>query len=139
MGDCGLMLNRNEDVLNFDAMDAFMTKMLSTLKEHGGRAVRVFPPDANVLISFSERVANEVVCIVLYCMHCSTHLDHRGRQVGEYIVSLLERAREISSETFLKANAASFREAWRMVDTIVEVSKQRKESTVSVTQAEDVV
>ena len=59
--------------------------------------------------------------------------------MGEYIVALLERAREISTETFLKANAASFREAWRMVDTIVEVSKQRVDATVHVTQAEDVM
>ena len=55
------MLLRKDEALVFDAMDAFITDILAVLKEHGGRAVRVFPPAANVLLSFSERVANEVV------------------------------------------------------------------------------
>lgn len=42
-------------------MDAFISGILTTLKEQGGRAVRVFPPDAGVLISFAERLSNEVV------------------------------------------------------------------------------
>ena len=52
---------RKEGALNFDAMDAFITQVLNVLKVHGGRAVRVFPPEANVLLSFAERIANEVV------------------------------------------------------------------------------
>ncbi|KAI0665843.1 exocyst complex component Sec10-like protein, partial [Trametes maxima] len=44
--------------------------------------------------------------------------------VGEYITSLLTRAREISNEVFLKAMAASFKESWRVVDTIVQVASQ---------------
>ncbi len=55
------MLFRKDGTLVFDAMDAFITNILSVLKEHGGRAVRVFPPEANVLLSFSDRLANEVV------------------------------------------------------------------------------
>ena len=47
--------------LDFEAMDSFMSFILDTVKEHGARAVRVFPPAANVLISFSDRIANEVV------------------------------------------------------------------------------
>lgn len=54
-------------------------------------------------------------------------------------MSLLTRAREISNETFLKASAASFREAWRMVDMIVQVSSERTDAIVSRTSAEDVV
>lgn len=63
----------------------------------------------------------------------------RTAQVGEYIVSLLTRARELSSETFLKATAASFREAWRMVDTIIQVSSERKDALIPRTRAEDIV
>lgn len=55
------MLIRKDDALDFDSMDAFMAGILSVLKESGGRAVRVFPPQANVLLSFAERLANEVV------------------------------------------------------------------------------
>jgi recyclin-1 len=38
-----------------------MGHVLSALTEHGSRAVRVFPPPSQVLISFSERVAVDVV------------------------------------------------------------------------------
>ncbi|KAI0759399.1 exocyst complex component Sec10-like protein [Trametes elegans] len=108
----------NDAELDFTAMDGFLADILSALEEHGARAVRVFPSDANVLISFADRLANEVV--------------------GEYISSLLTRAREISNEVFLKATAASFKEAWRMVDTIVQVAAA-KDSDFPKTKAEDVV
>lgn len=49
------------DVLDFDAMDGFMAHVLGSVKEHGRRAVRVFPPDAGVLIAFADRLATEVV------------------------------------------------------------------------------
>ncbi|KAH9889572.1 exocyst complex component Sec10-like protein [Cubamyces lactineus] len=104
--------------LDFTAMDEFIAEILAALQEHGSRAVRVFPPEANVLLSFADRLANEVV--------------------GEYISSLLTRAREISNEIFLKATAASFKEAWRMVDTIVQVASA-KDPDFPKTKAEDVV
>ncbi|KAI0640486.1 exocyst complex component Sec10-like protein [Trametes meyenii] len=104
--------------LDFTAMDEFIAEILAALEEHGSRAVRVFPPNANVLVSFAERLANEVV--------------------GEYTTSLLTRAREISNEVFLKATAASFKEAWRMVDTIVQVAVT-KDPDFPRTKAEDVV
>ncbi|EGN91831.1 hypothetical protein SERLA73DRAFT_127958 [Serpula lacrymans var. lacrymans S7.3] len=108
-----------DGLLDFDAMDSFMTNTLSSLEEHGARAVRVFPPASRVLLGFAERVATEVV--------------------GEYISPLLTRAREISNEVYLKATAASFREAWRIVEIIEKVSGERKDSNVSRSQAEDVV
>ena len=55
------MSTSKEGALNFDAMDSFMTQVLDALKVHGGRAVRVIPPEANVLLSFADRIANEVV------------------------------------------------------------------------------
>ncbi|KAF5392670.1 hypothetical protein D9757_000887 [Collybiopsis confluens] len=101
--------------LAFDAMDDFMSTVLKALSEHGSRAVRVFLPEAGVLIAFADRVASDVV--------------------GEYISSLLTRAREISVDLYLKAAAASFREAWKMVDAILSAGGE----SVSKTDAEDVV
>ncbi|KAI0046320.1 hypothetical protein FA95DRAFT_1583077 [Auriscalpium vulgare] len=105
-------------LLNFDPMDKFMNFVLDAVREHGSRAVRVFPPAAGVLIAFSDRIALEVV--------------------AEYITPLLTHARSLANGTmFLKATAACFGEAWRMVDTIVDVAGTTAE--VSRTQAEDVV
>ena len=60
-------------------------------------------------------------------------------KVGEYITTLLGYARDISLEIYLKSTAASFREAWKMVDRVMEVANQRKDSNLSKTLAEDVV
>ncbi|KAL0574233.1 F-box protein: endocytic membrane traffic, recycling ReCYcling 1, partial [Marasmius crinis-equi] len=116
------MDNFNESgQLDFDAMDEFMNRVRDAILEHGSRAVRIFPPASQVLVMFAERIANEVV--------------------GEYISSLLLRAREISTDTYLKAVAATFKEAWRMVDAILLASAARPdaEENVSRTRAEDVV
>ncbi|PPQ73408.1 hypothetical protein CVT24_008502 [Panaeolus cyanescens] len=112
--------NFTKDVtLDFGAMDTFIEDILKAIYEHGARAVRVFPPPSQVLIFFCERLANEVV--------------------GEYISTVLSRAREISNDIFLKSTAASFREAWRIVDAIMEVAKQREDADVKRQQAEDVI
>ena len=42
-------------------MDDFMTYILDNLREHGSRAVRVFPAASNVLINFADRIATDVV------------------------------------------------------------------------------
>ncbi|KAJ6512048.1 exocyst complex component Sec10-domain-containing protein [Mycena vitilis] len=108
-----------EGFLNFDPMDEFIGSILGAVTEHGSRAVRVFPPASEVLISFCDRVATEVV--------------------AEYITSLLTRAREISNATYLKAAAATFRESWRIVDAILQAASQRPDANVERTRAEDVV
>ncbi|KAF5323093.1 hypothetical protein D9611_009311 [Ephemerocybe angulata] len=108
-----------EGGLAFDAMDSFMEWVLSSMNDHGARAVRVFPPASQVLLSFADRVATEVV--------------------GEYVSSLLSRARELSTDTYLKSVAASFRESWRMVDAILAAATQRENSNIPKTQAEDVI
>ncbi|KAI0299356.1 exocyst complex component Sec10-like protein [Multifurca ochricompacta] len=114
----------SEDTLNFEAMDTFMAFVLDALREHGSRAVRVFPRDAGVLLSFADHIAAEVV--------------------SEYITPLLTHARSLANGAlFLKAAAACFREAWRMVDTLLELASQRhppnERGEVTKTQAEDVV
>lgn len=100
-------------------MDEFMDVILGAIREHGARAVRVFPPASQVLIQFADRLAMEVV--------------------GEYITTLLTHAREISNDTYLKSTAASFKVAWKMVDAIMDVANQRKDSDVDKHKAEDVV
>ncbi|KAH8112433.1 exocyst complex component Sec10-like protein [Phellopilus nigrolimitatus] len=104
--------------LDFDAMDEFMVHVLDALRTDGATAVNVFPAASYVILSFADRLAMEVV--------------------GEYITSLLTKAREISNEVFLKAAAATFREAWRMVDVLLSFKKD-DETFVTRTQAEDVV
>ena len=106
-------------LLDFDAMDEFMAHIFASIREHGSRAVRVFPPPSQVLLAFADRVVNEVV--------------------GEYITPLLTRAREISNEAYLQATAASFSQAWGMVDVLLEVAGQRSDSMVQRNKAEDVM
>lgn len=55
------MFSRKDVTLDFGAMDTFIEDILKAIYEHGARAVRVFPPPSQVLIFFSERLANEVV------------------------------------------------------------------------------
>ncbi|TFK20987.1 f-box protein pof6, partial [Coprinopsis marcescibilis] len=105
--------------LAFDAMDSFMEWILQAINEHGSRAVRVFPPDSHVLLAFADRIASEIV--------------------GDYVSALLSRARELSTETYLQSVAASFKESFRMVDAVLEAAKQRADSKVPKTRAEDVV
>ena len=52
---------RKDGELDFDAMDAFMSSVNEVLKEQGSRAVRIFPPAANVPVSFADRLATDVV------------------------------------------------------------------------------
>lgn len=42
-------------------MDDFMSHILGAINDHGARAVRLFPPKAQVLIAFADRLATEVV------------------------------------------------------------------------------
>ena len=132
---------RKDSKLEFTPMDGFIGDILAALEEHGSRAIRVFPAEANVLLSFADKLANEVVSArFLPCVVWGCHLE-RGPlcQVGEYISSLLTRAREISNEIFLKASAASFKESWRMVDIIMHIASTKEDLKLPKTKAEDVV
>ncbi|KXN81993.1 F-box protein pof6 [Leucoagaricus sp. SymC.cos] len=111
--------NITENGLDFTPMDDFMSEVLQAISEHGARAVRIFPPAAQVLIAFADRVANEVV--------------------GEYVTSLLERTREVSTTVFLQATAACFRVSWKMVDAMMQAAERREDSEITLTKAEDVI
>ncbi|KAG5650731.1 hypothetical protein H0H81_011231 [Sphagnurus paluster] len=125
-----------EGGLDFDAMDEFMTGVLKAIEDHGTRAVRVFPPASLVLLLFAERLASEVVRVLYH----PDLLPNKAQQVGEYITALLTRARASpSAAVFLQATAASFKEAWRMVDAVMQAAAAREEEVINRTRAEDVV
>jgi recyclin-1 len=47
--------------LDFTPMDAFISHVLEAFRQDAEIAARVFPPSARVLLSFCDRVANDVV------------------------------------------------------------------------------
>ena len=49
--------------LDFTPMDAFVSRVLATLHEDGKTAIKVFPSEAGVLLTYTERVAGDVVCL----------------------------------------------------------------------------
>ncbi|KAK4689590.1 recyclin-1, partial [Tremellales sp. Uapishka_1] len=81
--------------LDFTPMDAFISHVLETFRIDAELAVRVFPAEARVVLSFCERVASDV--------------------------PLLTQARAISQDLFLRATAATFVQAWKLVDVVMEV------------------
>lgn len=105
--------------LAFDAMDDFMKYVLKAFAESGSIAVRVFPSESLTLLSFASKLAADVI--------------------AEYTTPLLSRAREISNDSFLRATAACFKESWKLVDIIIQVSSGPSKNTISRTQAEDVM
>jgi recyclin-1 len=82
-------------------MDAFMSHVLESFKMDAELALRVFPPGVQILHSFSDRVAMDVI--------------------GEYINTLLAQTRIMSPEMSLRATAASFVQAWKLVDTTMDL------------------
>jgi len=106
--------------LAFDAMDEFMKYVLKAFAESGSIAVRVFPSESLTLLSFASKLATDVI--------------------AEYITPLLSRAREISNNSFLRATAGCFKESWKLVDVVIQVSSSGpSKSAISRTQAEDVM
>lgn len=110
--------NRADQKLSFGPFMKFITHVLETLRSNGSVAVRVFPPLAQVLLLFANRLVNEVL--------------------GEYITGVLSRARDIDAEklnqtriaievVYLQACAASFMMAWKIVDVLVEIGKGKHE------------
>jgi len=101
-------------------MDEFMKYVLKEFSESGSVAVRVFPSESLTLLTFASKLATDVI--------------------AEYITPLLSRAREISNESFLRATAACFKESWKLVDTVIQVSSSGpSKSPIPRTQAEDVM
>lgn len=92
--------------LDFTPMDAFMSHVLESFRLDAELVVRVFPSGAKVVYSFSDRVAMDVL--------------------GEYINTLLGQTRIMSPELSLRASAASFVQAWKLVDVSMEVLDEKQ-------------
>ena len=59
--------------LDFTPMDAFMTHVLEAFRLDAEKAVIVFPPGAKVILSFADRVANDVVRLVFSGWRCARY------------------------------------------------------------------
>ncbi|WVR07610.1 hypothetical protein IAU60_004652 [Kwoniella sp. DSM 27419] len=95
--------------LDFTPMDAFISHVLEAFRIDAELALRVFPANASVILSFCDRVASDVI--------------------GEYIHPLLSQARAVSQNLFLQATAATFVQAWKLVDLVMEVLGEDQKST----------
>ncbi|WVW86251.1 hypothetical protein I302_108293 [Kwoniella bestiolae CBS 10118] len=104
--------------LDFTPMDAFISHVLEAFRIDAEFAKRVFPPNARVILSFCDRVASDVI--------------------GEYIHPLLSQARAVSQDLFLQATAATFVQAWKLVDLVMEVVGD-DQGTIPKTKVEDTV
>lgn len=104
--------------LDFTPMDAFIAHVLEVFRIDAELANRIFPPDARVILSFSDRVSSDVI--------------------GEYIQPLLSQARVVSLDLFLQATAATFVQAWKLVDVAMEVLGTEQKVTPK-TKIEDVM
>lgn len=105
------------DGIDFSAMDQFMASTLSVLRHEGSLIARVFPPEADVLLYFLERIANDVV--------------------SDYITSLLAAAQPLQNPLFLLATAATFGQVYRLVDCVLEIEPRNERLTKE--RAEDVI
>ncbi|WVF72932.1 hypothetical protein IAT40_007750 [Kwoniella sp. CBS 6097] len=104
--------------LDFTPMDAFISHVLEAFRIDAQLAHQVFPSNARVILSFCDRVASDVI--------------------GEYIHPLLSQARAVSQELFLQATAATFVQAWKLVDLVMEVLGE-EQKVIPRTKVEDTV
>lgn len=105
------------DGIDFSAMDAYMKHVLRVVEREGGLISRVFPFEADVLVYFTERIANDVI--------------------SDYITSLLSAAQALQHPLFLLATAATFGQVYRLVDAVLEI--EPKSPLVTKERVEDVV
>ena len=98
-------------------MNSYINDVLRVVAREGGLIARVFPFEADVLIYFTERIANDVI--------------------SDYITSLLSDAQPLQYPLFLLATAATFGQVYRLVDAVLAV--EPKNPLVTKARAEDVV
>lgn len=70
---CMCISDRDQNKLDFNAMDEFMNHVITALHKDGGSAVRIFPPESYVVLSFAERLTNEVVSNPICYTSCFFH------------------------------------------------------------------
>lgn len=94
-----------------------MKQVLSVVQREGSLIARVFPHQADVLIYFTERIANDVI--------------------SDYITTLLSASQPLQPPLFLLATAATFGQVYRLVDTVLAI--EPKSEIVTKERVEDVV
>ncbi|SCZ88219.1 BZ3500_MvSof-1268-A1-R1_Chr2-1g04266 [Microbotryum saponariae] len=105
------------DGIDFTAMDTYMRYVLQTVERDGSLLARAFPPEADVLIFYIERIANDVV--------------------SDYITTLLSSAQDLPHPLFLLATAATFGQVYRLVEMTLSI--EPKSPLVTRSRAEDVI
>jgi hypothetical protein len=94
--------------LDFTPMDAFISHVLEAFRADAETAAQVFPPSARVLLSFCDRVANDVVSQFYQALiaakgrlaNTSPLCSHRlesSRSISSYKLRLLRSFRHGSS------------------------------------------
>ncbi|BGP16438.1 hypothetical protein JCM10213_004006 [Rhodosporidiobolus nylandii] len=105
------------DGIDFSSMDLYMQSIIAVLSKEGSLIARVFPPEADVLLYFLERIADDAI--------------------SDYITQLLSAAQPLQHPLFLLATAATFGQVYRLVDAVLEI--EPKNPLVTKERAEDVV
>ncbi|KDE09280.1 hypothetical protein MVLG_00598 [Microbotryum lychnidis-dioicae p1A1 Lamole] len=105
------------DGIDFTAMDTYMRYVLKTVQRDGSLLARAFPPEADVLIFYIERIANDVI--------------------SDYITTLLSSAQDLPHPLFLLATAATFGQVYRLVEMTLSI--EPKSPLVTRSRAEDVI
>lgn len=59
------------DGIDFSAMDEFMDHVQGVVTKEGTLIARVFPPDSDALVYFTDRLANDVVSLRLLLSLCA--------------------------------------------------------------------
>ncbi|KAK4704534.1 recyclin-1, partial [Phenoliferia sp. Uapishka_3] len=105
------------DGIDFSPMNTYINDVLRVISREGGLIARVFPLEADVLIYFTERIANDVI--------------------SDYITTLLSDAQPLQHPLFLLATAATFGQVYRLVDAVLAI--EPKNPLVTKERAEDVI
>lgn len=111
-------MQQSTAALDFTPMDNFINDIIEIVKKDGEIIARVFPPEQDVLLAYADRVAQDVI--------------------GKYVRSLLQHTQNISSHLYLRSCAATFAQAWKLVDVLLAI-EPRDDMIVTQARCEDVV
>ncbi|BFZ63451.1 F-box protein: endocytic membrane traffic, recycling ReCYcling 1 [Saitoella coloradoensis] len=89
------------ELLNLEPMSLFITRLINELNIQSDVVNRTFPESLNVMLTFAERVIQDVV--------------------ADYTARLIEEAHQKDTETFLKAVCGSFQQCLRIPASLTEI------------------
>ena len=105
------------DGLKFQPLDEFVSFLLAIVRREGELIAAVFPPEADVLLDFADRVASDVL--------------------AEYIAPLLLAAQSLAHPLFLLTTASVFQQSMRLVQCLLAIEPRSLRTTKE--RCEDVV